>query len=325
MTDAAPRPTVEGSLEELRERTSRLRAELVRRGEFLAENWTEEAANDLRSGALKGFWLDQAGGAPGLALYSMRNEHAFGHVHVDPGPNAAARGLALLTALLRALPTGCGRADIGISGLKPVEEVDMTDRAIRSFGGEVLLRHALELRLDRYQAAGTPVLAAGGRWGPLRSVTLDELAELDWEAFRGSPDERLVADSIAEERRTLAELMEGRLGAVVEECSGVFLLPEGRTAGLILVAEQAPHRSIVLDLAVRPSERHRGVAAYLLRTSLDRLRSAGGELVRLWVTDSNRPARALYERFGFSLDHSARIYRWNARQTDAAASRGSLA
>jgi ribosomal protein S18 acetylase RimI-like enzyme len=311
LPDPIPRPALEAPVDELLKRTQALRLELLRRGEFLPPSWSEEAARDLRSGELAGFWLSSDGGAPGLAVYSRREGHLFAHVHLDPGADPRRRGFRLLEALIRAIPAGVRRADVGLSGLTGEDEAALTGEAVLRFGGEVLVRFSLERPV-----AGSPSLVTsppgGGSRRPIRTVPLEALAELDWKAFRGSPDERLVADTLEEERRSLGELLDGRLGPVLESPSAVFVDPEGHPLGFALVAEQAPGRSIVLDLAVDPAHRRRGIGSYLLRTAIEELRASGGTFVRLWVTESNRPARDLYDRVGFRLAHSARIYRWGS-------------
>jgi ribosomal-protein-alanine N-acetyltransferase len=55
----------------------------------------------------------------------------------------------------------------------------------------------------------------------------------------------------------------------------------------------------ILNLAVHPSHRRRGIARRLLSEGLAQARTLGAELAWLEVRPSNAPARALYESFGF--------------------------
>ncbi len=55
----------------------------------------------------------------------------------------------------------------------------------------------------------------------------------------------------------------------------------------------------ILNLAVHPGKRRRGVARALLAEALSRSRSAGAEQAWLEVRPSNTPALALYASFGF--------------------------
>ena len=55
----------------------------------------------------------------------------------------------------------------------------------------------------------------------------------------------------------------------------------------------------LLNLAVRPDQRRRGIARVLLSEALDRSRNQGAKVAWLEVRPSNAAARALYESFGF--------------------------
>lgn len=57
----------------------------------------------------------------------------------------------------------------------------------------------------------------------------------------------------------------------------------------------------VLNLAVHPSYRQKGIGSRLITTSLDYWKRAGVENAYLEVRESNEVARRLYERFGFRL------------------------
>ncbi len=56
----------------------------------------------------------------------------------------------------------------------------------------------------------------------------------------------------------------------------------------------------LLNLAVHPVHRRRGISRVLLTTALDQARSQGVEVVWLEVRPSNRAALALYQSFGFN-------------------------
>ena len=56
----------------------------------------------------------------------------------------------------------------------------------------------------------------------------------------------------------------------------------------------------VLNLATLPTERNKGIASTLLDYSFDLLKSLGVDRVTLEVRESNKAARSLYEKYGFS-------------------------
>ncbi len=79
----------------------------------------------------------------------------------------------------------------------------------------------------------------------------------------------------------------------------VALEPDGTVVGfggLMFVATDAH----VLNIAVRPDRRRRGIAASMLAHLVDDARRRGVESLTLEVRVSNQAARVLYERVGFA-------------------------
>ncbi len=77
-------------------------------------------------------------------------------------------------------------------------------------------------------------------------------------------------------------------------------LPEiAEPAGLagVYVQDGVPD---VVSMWVRPSARGNGVGEALITASADWVRARDHDALYLWVTESNAPARALYERCGFA-------------------------
>jgi ribosomal protein S18 acetylase RimI-like enzyme len=292
------------------ERVASVRRELVRRGEFLPPGWVDEAVEDLRHDRLTGFVLLAVGGAPGIAFVSRRPRRAYGHAHVEPGPDARERTVALLRSVLDGLPEAIDRADIGVTGLSEVEEAELGRTFSHPPGGAFLTRIALERAVRPPSEDPLATLSVPLRHWPIRSVPLDSLHELDWAAFLGTPDATLVADTPEENRQMLGELLEGRLGPFLDHASTALADTEGRLVGAIMVAQQSATRAIVLDLMIDPKGRRRGIATYLMLWSIRALRALGYETVSLWVTESNVGARQLYERLGFRPRLTALIYRW---------------
>ncbi len=307
----APRPAREAGVPALLELVQHLRRALLARGEFLGPAWVEEAARDLHGGHLVG-WVAGPPAAPtGVAFYSLRPQRAYGHVHVEPGPSAVSDAQALALALISALPESALRMDIGTTGLTPEEEGRLTERLATRPGLTSLRRYALERSVRPEDPAAPVAVPAGFFLRRIRELPMDALARLDWAAFRGTPDESLVADSVEEDRRILEEIVRGDLGRFLEEASTGLVDDEGRFAAFLLTAEQTPHRAVFLDLVVHPEMRGRGLARFLLAWSMRALFALGHEEVRLWVTAANAPARRLYEATGFLPVLEATIYRYD--------------
>lgn len=80
----------------------------------------------------------------------------------------------------------------------------------------------------------------------------------------------------------------------------LFLVAEeqGKVAGYV-VALDAADEGEILNLAVAEAGRRHGLGRALVRAILDALTERGVRRVYLEVRESNAPARALYQAFGF--------------------------
>ena len=77
-----------------------------------------------------------------------------------------------------------------------------------------------------------------------------------------------------------------------------------------VVARRVADEGEILNLAVAPKDRRRGVGKALARQALDALRAQGAVAVYLEVRESNAAARRLYEGLGFqSVGRRVRYYR----------------
>jgi|GEM_PF-230425 len=302
----SPRSAANARLDDLQELTHGLRSELVARGEFLPPTWVEEAAAQLKDGRLQGWVLSSPDG-PGLAFLSPRPGRAYGHVHVTRGPHAVERAEVLLAALAAVRPDGRGRLDVGLSGFSEGDE-DALLATVRPPDASILVRLALET--SAHPPPSPTPLPPEFRRVPFAAVALADLARLDWIAFQGTADETLVADSPAEDRRVLEEIAGGLLGRFLPEASCVILDANDQPAGFVLTAEQTPRRAVFLDLVVRPDLRRRRLGDHLLRWAIRAISALGHEAGRLWVSERNAPARALYGTLGFRPVGRALIYRF---------------
>jgi ribosomal protein S18 acetylase RimI-like enzyme len=305
-----PRSAVNADPADLLELVQSLRHELRRRDESVTGNWVEETANDLRRGTKIGWYYPTSAGG-GLAFYSTERVAAFGHVHVVRGPGAIDRGDFLAAALLGALPPEVVSIDVGFTGLAPEEERAVTGRLGERPGSRVIERYKMERDLGPDDDRPTLAVPPGLILLPIRDVTLEAIADLDRRAFAGTEDELLIGPNMHDYEEVLRALLEGRLGRFVGEASTALLEPEPpRLVGALLTGEETPRRAIFLDFLVAPPDRGRGHGRFLFRWGLRALRALGYSSVRLWVTSSNHPARALYESEGLRETVRASIYRW---------------
>jgi len=305
-----PRPTSTARSDELLELVHSLRHELRRRDENVAGTWSEETANDLRTGAKVGWYYPISGGG-GLAFYSTEEDAAFGHVHVVPGSDAVERGVRLGRTMLDALPPSVDSIDVGFTGLAAEEERALTGQLAARPGSRIIERFKMERELGPTDVAERPEAPPGLQLVPVRDITLEAIADLDQRAFAGTEDELLIGPSRSDYAEVARALLAGRLGRFVEEASTALLHPDPpRLVGAILTGEESPRRGIFLDFMVDPAERGHGYGRFLFRWGLRALRALGYSSVRLWVSSSNTAARRLYESEGLRVSALASIYRW---------------
>ncbi len=128
-----------------------------------------------------------------------------------------------------------------------------------------------------------PVL--GLRFVPLSAEVLDEVAAIEALSSPSPWGRGLFADELE-----LDDAVRSWVVALDERDAVVGF------AGLMFVADDAH----VLNIAVHPDLRRRRIAAAMLRELVADARRRGVAGLTLEVRVSNRPARALYERVGFT-------------------------
>jgi GNAT superfamily N-acetyltransferase len=296
-------------LDHLVEIVHQVRTSLLSRDESPAGEWVEETAEGLRSGHTPGWYypVDTGGG---LSFYSTSGSEAYGHVHVTESADAVDRGEKLTEALLDHLPHGVRSLNIGFTGLSPAHEGELLGRLAGRPGATVLERVGMErsLGIDDGQAPG-PV-PDGLSLVPIRAVTVDALADLDFRAVEGTPDALLIGERPEEYRRVMGALLGGSLGRFLEEASTALYRPDPpRLIGAILSAERSPRKGIFVSFMVDPEFRRKGYGRYLFRWGLRALWALGYERVHLWVTAANEPARRLYHEFHLEPTVRSTIYR----------------
>ena len=303
------RPATSVRVDELVELTHALRADLLARGEFLPSSWVEEAAEDLRAGRRAG-WVLGAPGPTGLAFYSLRPHRGYAHVHVTPGGDPVARAARLLREVFRQLPEEILRGEAGVTGLSEPEE-EALGREVQTWPGfTVLVRRAMDVDLTGRPPVPLDPLPPSLSPTPARTIPTAALAALDLAAFQGTPDESLVADTVEEDEQVVRDILSGSLGRFLDEASTAIVSDQGHLVGALLTVEHSPRRSVFVDLVVHPSHKRRGLGRYLLRFGLRASAALGYSQVRLWVTETNAPALALYEANGFRPVLRAAVYRF---------------
>ncbi len=128
-------------------------------------------------------------------------------------------------------------------------------------------------------------------WPALRDIRLAALRDAP-DAFASTYAEQAAFEE-ADWRQRIAR--GGTFLAFVPEVSA------SEPVGLVGGYEQGPGTVGLISMFVRPRARGRGVGEALIAAVLDWARARNAASVHLWVTETNKPARLLYERCGFSL------------------------
>ncbi|HKN06811.1 MAG TPA: GNAT family N-acetyltransferase [Thermoplasmata archaeon] len=304
-----PLPAKGARLDELVEIVHQVRKALLARDESPAGDWVERTAEGLRSGGTVGWYYPIDRGA-GLSFYSSSGTDAYGHVHVADEPGAVDRGERLANVLLDRLPPEIRSINVGFTGLSPAPEQELYDRLAPRSGSTVIERMAMERSLGTEDGRPPGPVPEGLTLVPIRAVTIDALADLDFRSVTGTVDALLIGERREEYRRVTAALLAGSLGRFLDEASIALLLPDPpRLVGAILSAERSPRKAIVVNFMVDPEFRRRGYGKYLFRWELRALWALGYQRVHLWVTAANEPARRLYKEFHLEPTVRSTIYR----------------
>lgn len=91
--------------------------------------------------------------------------------------------------------------------------------------------------------------------------------------------------------------------------------------GLIGGYPEDSHTVELISMYVRPQGRGRGVGEALVAAVIDWARERNATAVRLWVTETNTHAEALYERCGFALTSERQPVPFNPGLDEVAMSR----
>jgi GNAT superfamily N-acetyltransferase len=126
----------------------------------------------------------------------------------------------------------------------------------------------------------------------------------DWQALR---EIRLQALCDAPYAFSSTHAREAAFGAdewrqrATRDGSFLAFLPEVSPAGLGGAYLAAPETAELISMFVRPQARGRGVGEAIIDAVLGWAVQKGATAVHLWVTETNKPARMLYERCGFTV------------------------
>lgn len=240
----------------------------------------------------------------GLAVAFRRDEHAdIAFLFVQDALQARGMEAALVRDLVRRLRAQGVRSIV--SECIPLGALDL-DGAYASLGFTVVPRLLMSAPLSesrlRMQSPDQTRALDSAEWGAAVHCLV--------EAYRVEPG-RLLHREMAHAERALeflGRIQGGTYGPFVEAYAREYR-HNGDCAGVALGAEAAPGVGFVLQLAVLPSVRRRGIARHLLLGLAEQFRQRGRHTLALGVTQSN-PALGLYTAVGFTPLREVTAYVW---------------
>ena len=131
--------------------------------------------------------------------------------------------------------------------------------------------------------------AGAGDWQAMRDIRLDALREAPY-AFASTFDrEAAFPEQTWQERAATGNTI-------------LAYLPELGAApvGLVAAIQLVPGELELVSMWVRPEARGRQLGSALVEAIMVYAQAAPVPRVHLWVTETNKPARRLYERCGFT-------------------------
>jgi ribosomal protein S18 acetylase RimI-like enzyme len=304
------RPARELPRDELWNLVGAVRHQLGARGEILPARWVDETVDGIAQGIGNAWFCGEVRAPSALALLWLREKKGYGHLHATSGSTALPDLVRLGRHLAEQVPAEVSRLDMGSTGLAEADERELG----RALGEDphfaMLLRHSMVRPLSSLTVPPEPRWPEGLEIATVRHVPFDELTALDWRTYRGTADETLLSGTPEGNRELLENALAGLFGQYLDEASPAARNPAGALVGFAVACQESLRSGILLDLAVDPDFRRRGLGEALVLRTLRALLAMGYPKAHLWVTEGNTPARALYEKVGFTVDASAAIYRW---------------
>jgi ribosomal protein S18 acetylase RimI-like enzyme len=310
------RPARELPRDELWNLVGSIRHQLGARGEILPASWVDDTADAISRGAGTAWFCGEPRSPTSLGIVWLRDQKGYGHLHATRGAESVPDLARLGRYVADHLPPEADRLDMGSTGLAESEERELGRGLREDPRFSMLLRHSMVRPLASSAPPPDPRWPGGLEVTTVRNVPFDELTVLDWRTYRGTPDETLLSSTPEGNRELLENALAGLFGTYLDVASPAARNSAGSVVGFAVACQESLQSGILLDLAVDPEFRRRGLGEALVLRTLRALLALGYSKAHLWVTEGNQPARTLYEKVGFTVDASAAIYRWSRSPTE---------
>ncbi len=267
---------------------------------------------DLGEAAVLNVLLDALSSRRAQALVALRSGRPVGAIVVSQrGAEGQIRFWHVLEGETVALEPLLRRAEEVVSragarrvgGTLVFPPGDPLEQALRRHGYRLAAR--ARMVLDLGAGPPPPLWPPAYRLSPWMDTYEAAAVELLARAHQDSADAALYPELAGPEgpRRLLERVRAGMYGRF-DPALAPIALAGAELAGLCLNVWHAalPGQGFILDLAVAPARRRRGLGKALVVASAQAFHRAGAQALGLAVTLANRPAVALYEELGFQVE-----------------------
>jgi len=242
----------------------------------------------------------------GLIVLSASGES--GRIHFLHAIGGAPEVLEALLMQAEETLRSAGSARLSATLFLPAEGVLESAMLHHGYQGFPRARMLLDLEAPAFQEHPP----AGYSLIPWQESRQEEAVALIERAYRDTDDALLYPELSGPDglRRLVERAVAGEFGPFVAALAPMAL--EGDTlVGLCLSTwhEAFPDQGFILDLAVDPPHRRRGLGRALVIATAGAFRRAGASALGLAVTLSNRPAVQLYENLGFQVEQRFGVFR----------------
>jgi ribosomal protein S18 acetylase RimI-like enzyme len=191
----------------------------------------------------------------------------------------------------------------------PVGGLQLTDIFLQH-GFDHFLRHYLELNLNANPAPAAELEPSIVPWDP---KYVWDCAEVGYRSYRNGIDAVICADytSISNCESYIHSLAENPgCGVFLPNASFVALDRRGAPCGFILASKLSSTSGMIPQISIHPAHQGQRLGSALIQRTLERLKEAGLNQVRLTVSHQNRRAHEWYRRLGFHNRRDFGAYVW---------------
>ncbi|MBX8632248.1 MAG: GNAT family N-acetyltransferase [Thermoplasmata archaeon] len=276
-------------------------------GEELPPGWVEERIDSIRNKQEYCYVAMEADETKGVIVFSQKGGRGFAFVSWRKD-GIDREGLLLL---VREYVNRMNSVSwMRISGIHPNVPDEVMTSVCESLGFQRRCRMEMSRALSDIPEFPPPE----GRFGfiPITDFSEGTLSKLDFEGYRGTPDEGLFADSVAEYEGMMHSLLTGDYGPVIKDAS-VCAVVEGNPVAMIAVTDMGEN-AFVADLVISEPYRRKGIARYLLSNAMKSAAQLKKKEITLWVSEENSSALSLYKSVGFTEVRKGAYYARRLRE-----------